>query len=283
MGGSGAQAQEPAQFFPYGAIHMSTISHWQHYLPPVKEWLAYMEKDLLNMKEVRFNTLVVHVDWFDIETAPGRFEFERLDGLMDLVDKHSMKALLWPWPEMQPEWLLDLYPDGEWIASDGHHPGSVCWDHPGMRNMVERFIEKTVVRYRDRSSVIGWDVGAEAGIWVAEIGNPIDRALRLAALLLLPVHRAPLSRVAPPQIRRDREAERNLGDALRRLVPDPAGTHGGFREGADLLDRLARVHAVEHDRLPAPQGRDGEAPRHAPSRHGALGRLGRRIRDACRR
>jgi hypothetical protein len=85
LGGIAAPADSDT-LFPFGAIHMSTISHWQHYLPPVKEWAAYIEKDILNMKAVRFNTLVAHVDWYDIEPAPGRMDFERLDRLMDLVE-----------------------------------------------------------------------------------------------------------------------------------------------------------------------------------------------------
>jgi beta-galactosidase len=176
LGGLAAPpAQEAAPYFPYGAIHMSTISHWQHYLPPLAEYSSYMENEIRNMKEVRFNTLVIHVDWYDIETSPGRFVFDRLDRLMDLVEKHGMKALLWPWPELQPEWVINSYPDAEWIASDGYRPGSACWDHSEVRSLIERFVEKAVVRYRDRPSVIGWDVGAEAGIWVAGIGNPVDQ------------------------------------------------------------------------------------------------------------
>ncbi len=177
LGGAAAllRAQDaPEPFFPFGAIHMSTISHWQHYLPPVEEWAAYMDRELRNMREVRFNTLVAHVDWYDIETAPGRFEFERLDRLMDLVGKHGMKILVWPWPEMQPDWMIDEYPDAEWLASDGYRPGSCCWDHPQVRALSARFIERVVTRYRDRPCILGWDVGAEAGIWVAGIGNAID-------------------------------------------------------------------------------------------------------------
>ena len=167
-------AQE--SFFPYGAMHMATIAHWQHYRPPREEWAAYMDRDLANMKRVRFNTLAVHVDWCDIETAPGRFEFDRLDIVMDLAEKHGLKVLLWPWPELQPEWVVRQYPDSEMVASDGYRPSVACCDHPAVRALVTRFVDSVVRRYRDRPSVLAWDLGAEAGNWVSSINNPIDQA-----------------------------------------------------------------------------------------------------------
>lgn len=162
-------------FFPYGAMHMATISHWQHYLPPLNEWAEYMDEDLANMERVHFNTLAVHVDWCDIETAPGRFEFTRLDKLMDLAEKHGLKVLLWPWPELQPEWVVQAYPDSEMIASDGYRPSMACWDHPAVRKLIARFVDRVVSRYKDRPSVLAWDLGAEAGNWVSSINNPIDQ------------------------------------------------------------------------------------------------------------
>ncbi len=165
----------PPDFFPCGAMHMSTISHWQHYLPPVEEYAAYMDKDLARMKEVGFNSMAAHVDWYDIEPAPGEFNFERLDRLMDLVDKHNLRILLWPWPELQPEWVARQYPDGQWLSVTDFKPGPACWDHPEVRKLIDRFVRTVVNRYKDRPSVLAWDVGAEAGIWVS-YATPVDRS-----------------------------------------------------------------------------------------------------------
>jgi beta-galactosidase len=164
----------PADFFPCGAMHMSTISHWQHYLPPVEEYAAYMDKDLARMKEVGLNSMAAHVDWYDIEPAPGEFNFARLDRLIDLVDKHGLRILLWPWPELQPEWVARQYPDGQWLSVTEFKPGPACWDHPEVRKLTDRFVRTVVNRYKDRPSVLAWDVGAEAGIWVSA-ATPVDR------------------------------------------------------------------------------------------------------------
>ncbi len=174
-----ALAAEPPKedsFFPYGAMHMCTIPHWQHYLPDMEEYVRYLDGDFARMREARFNSVAVHVDWCDIETAPGRFRFERLDKLVKLAEKHGLRLLLWPWPELQPEWVARAYPDSEMIASDGYRPEMACWDHPTVRQMVAAFVHRVVSRYKDRPSVLAWDVGAEAGNWVSTINNPIDQA-----------------------------------------------------------------------------------------------------------
>ncbi len=164
----------PAQLIPYGAMHMSTISHWQHYLPPIDEWAAWIEKDIASMKQVGMNSIALHVDWYDIEVAPGQYDFTRLDRLIDIVERHGLKALLWPWPELQPDWVPARVPGSEWLAADGLRPGPSCWDHPRVRAMIERFIRTTVARYKNRPCLLAWDVGAEAGIWVTSAG-PIDQ------------------------------------------------------------------------------------------------------------
>jgi len=58
--------------------------------------------------------------------APGRFEFDRVDKLLDVLEKHDMKVLLWPWPELQPDWVIKAFPDAGWRASDGFRPGIAC-------------------------------------------------------------------------------------------------------------------------------------------------------------
>jgi len=172
------RAAEPqaVPFFPCGAMHMSTISHWQHHLPPLDEYAAYLDADFAKMKAVHFNSVAVHVDWYDIETAEGRFEFDRLDLVMRTAEKHGLKVLLWPWAELQPDWVVRNYPDSEMIASDHYRPAVACWDHPHVRWLVDRFIRTVVTRYRNRPSLLAWDVGAEAGVWVASINNPVDQA-----------------------------------------------------------------------------------------------------------
>ncbi len=166
--------QPAADFFPYGAMHMATISHWQHYLPPMETWAAWMGKDLANMKRVGMNALALHVDWYDIEVTPGRYDFSRLDRLMDMAEQNGMRVLLWPWPELQPDWVRQHVPGSEWVAADDYKPGQACWDHPEVRAMIDRFIRTVVARYKHRSGLLAWDVAAEAGIWVASNG-PVDK------------------------------------------------------------------------------------------------------------
>lgn len=163
-----------ADFFPYGAMHMATIPHWQHYLPPIDEYIAYMNRDMAKMKEVGFNSIAVHVDWYDIEPAAGEFNFERLDRVVALAEKHGLKIVPWPWAELQPDWVGREFSDGQWQSVIDFKPGPACWDHPEVRKLTARFVRTVIDRYKDRSCVLAWDVGAEAGIWVCH-AMPVDR------------------------------------------------------------------------------------------------------------
>jgi len=164
----------PKDFFSYGAMHMASISHWQHYLPPVDEFADWIGKDIANMKQVGLNSIALHVDWYDIEVAPGKFDFTRLDRMMDLAEQNGLRVLLWPWPELQPDWVARARPKSAWVAADGYKPGQACWDDPKVRGMIDRFIRKVVGRYKDRKGLLAWDVGAEAGIWMTSMG-PVDQ------------------------------------------------------------------------------------------------------------
>jgi hypothetical protein len=42
--------------FPYGAIHFSTLPHWQYYLQPIAQWRPWLERDLRQMKDLGLNT-----------------------------------------------------------------------------------------------------------------------------------------------------------------------------------------------------------------------------------
>jgi beta-galactosidase GanA len=153
--------------FPFGAIHFSTLPHWRHYLEPIPKWRPYLEQDLRQMKELGLNTLVAHIDWYDVEPVRGRYEFSRSDVVVELAEKLDLHALLWPWPELEPEWPSKAFPDGLWTADDGLKPGTACWDRPQVREAVGRFITATVDRYRSRRVVMGWDVAAEPGLWIS--------------------------------------------------------------------------------------------------------------------
>ncbi len=88
--------------FPIGAIHFSTLPHWQHYLEPIPKWRRYLEQDLRQMKELGLNTVVAHIDWYDVEPVRGRYEFSRSDVVVELAEKLGLHALLWPCRSSSP-------------------------------------------------------------------------------------------------------------------------------------------------------------------------------------
>jgi hypothetical protein len=48
--------------FPIGAIHMSTLPHWQYFLKPISESRPQFARDLRQTKEIGMNTVVAHID-----------------------------------------------------------------------------------------------------------------------------------------------------------------------------------------------------------------------------
>jgi len=153
--------------FPYGAIHFSTLPHWQYYLQPIAQWRPWLERDLRQMKDLGLNTVVAHIDWYDAEPAQGGYDFSRSDVVVELAEKVGLYALLWPWPELEPDWLGRAFPDALWVGDDGLKVGSACWDHPQVRAAAGNFIRSTIERYKSSPAVLAWDIAAEPGLWIS--------------------------------------------------------------------------------------------------------------------
>jgi len=188
------------------------------------------------MKELGLNTLVAHIDWYDVEPVRGRYEFSRSDVVVELAEKLDLHALLWPWPELEPEWPSKAFPDGLWTADDGLKPGTACWDRPQVREAVGRFITATVDRYRSRRVVMGWDVAAEPGLWIS--GDSLIREHGQARTYCYCPHTKARYRARPV-----------TGQGFDFSPSD--GSRCSKVGSADVLGRLARVYALEPRRFPA--------------------------------
>jgi beta-galactosidase len=118
---------------------------------------------------------VAHIDWYDAEPAQGSYDFSRSDVVVELAERVGLYALLWPWPELEPDWLGRAFPDALWAADDGLKLGSACWDHPQVRAAAGNFIMRTVERYRSSHAVLAWDIAAEPGLWISGDGLVRER------------------------------------------------------------------------------------------------------------
>lgn len=70
--------------------------HW-----PKERW----ETDIKLMKEAGFNVVrMAEFAWIEMEPAEGRFEFDWLDEVLELLDKYDMYAILGTPTAVMPGW-----------------------------------------------------------------------------------------------------------------------------------------------------------------------------------
>jgi len=137
-------------------------------LPERQEW----EKDVLNIKHLGMNTVKLFPQWRWHERIRGRFTWDDTDELFDLCAANGLAVYV--------NVILDTAPD--WAIRDGHgarvtnkgepkpvtaagcrYPGGwePCFDDPFIRVEAERFLTAIVERYKDRESLIAWDIWNE--------------------------------------------------------------------------------------------------------------------------
>ena len=77
--------------------------HWS------KEQVAI---DIPKMKEVGIRWVRIgEFAWSLIEPTPGRFEWQWLDEVLDLLDQEGLKGVLGTPTATPPKWLIDRHPD----------------------------------------------------------------------------------------------------------------------------------------------------------------------------
>lgn len=77
---------------------------------PMEEW----EKDIQNMANLGYTCLHGFAEWHDIEYEKGRFDFSKVDLLVELCDKYGIKAILNIATQngvgfYSPRWLMEEY------------------------------------------------------------------------------------------------------------------------------------------------------------------------------
>lgn len=104
------------------------------------------------LKDFNFNQIRLMSFWEDVQAeGPEQFNFSELDWQLNLVESYGKKAtvalgLRQPrWPEChEPEWAKQMNYSAEWESK------------------LNDFITKTVERYKNRSSVVSWQLENES-------------------------------------------------------------------------------------------------------------------------
>jgi beta-galactosidase len=102
------------------------------------------------IRALGFNSIRSWVDWAGAEPVRGRYRFEALDQILELAGETGLKVVLQVFPDPQPDWLGNQYPDariaGDVDASAGQRSDGSCIDHPGVREDLRALIAAVSAR-----------------------------------------------------------------------------------------------------------------------------------------
>ncbi len=139
------------------------------------------KKDLLQIKNLGFNTVRCWVEWTNGEPAEGKYDFSALELLADLAGDVGLRLIVQVYIDSAPDWVGRKYPDSKFVASNGlavesqASPG-FCFDHPGVREKILKFFAEAARVVKDKPAFLGWDLWSEPHIinWaeIYHLGNP---------------------------------------------------------------------------------------------------------------
>jgi beta-galactosidase len=126
------------------------------------------------MRELGFTDVKLWVQWRWSHRAPESYAWGDVDRLMDLAQANGLRATINAVFDVTPLWLFELYPDAKQIDASGRviepytvahrqvggHPGP-CYNHPGAREMRQRFMAAALDHYRGHPALAMWDVWNE--------------------------------------------------------------------------------------------------------------------------
>jgi beta-galactosidase GanA len=139
------------------------VHYYRQPTPLPEEW----DGDMAKMRRTGITAIQLRPHWRWHERREGRFQWDDLDRLFDLSERHKLRIIFKFMLECAPDWLYRDYPATR-VAPDGTklvpkalgsmYPGGwlPCFDVPEVRERAARFVVACVERYRDRPSLEWW-------------------------------------------------------------------------------------------------------------------------------
>lgn len=156
----------------------------QYYRPPFPND-RYWEDDMRRMADWGLHTVQLWVLWGWVEPAPGQFNFDDYDRLVDAAGRHGLHIVVSTIAAIHPYWIHREAPGSEMITAAGHKvissnrrechygmtPGG-CFDHPDVWERMRHFITTVAERYKPVGYLTGWDVWNELR-WNVHAGDQV--------------------------------------------------------------------------------------------------------------
>ena len=142
------------------------LLHGGDYYP--EQWTADVwDEDMRLMKLAGCNAMSIGIfSWVHLEPQEGRYSFDWLDRIMDLLSANGMYAVLGTPSAAHPAWLSARYPEVLRTGEDRRrrrHGARVnfCPTSPVYRRKVAEINERLAERYRDHPALLLWHVSNE--------------------------------------------------------------------------------------------------------------------------
>ena len=130
-------------------------------------------QDVALMREAGVTLVSVGIfSWALLEPEPGRYEFGRLDRVMDLLHEGGVRVDLATATASPPPWFSRAHPDSLPVTFDGRRmwPGgrqAYCPSSPAYREAAAAMAQAMAERYRAHPALAMWHVNNEYGCHVA--------------------------------------------------------------------------------------------------------------------
>jgi len=104
--------------------------------------------------------------WCRFEPSEGKFDFQWLDEMIDLLAQRGIDVVLCTPTNCPPLWLYEKYPDAVQTGKDGHKiatgiRGHRCYNNPDFLRHAKQMIDLMTKHYADNKAVIAWQIDNE--------------------------------------------------------------------------------------------------------------------------
>lgn len=126
-------------------------------------------QDVALMRQARVNLVTVGVfAWSRLEPQPGRYDFDWLDRVLDLLHDGGIRVALATPTASPPPWFSAAHPDALPVTATGvrlHHGSrdTYCASAPAYRTAAGTITAALAERYRDHPALALWHVHNEYG------------------------------------------------------------------------------------------------------------------------
>jgi len=132
------------------------------------------QEDMQLMKKAGVNFVSINIfSWSSIEKDEGKYDFSKLDKIMNLLAENQIGVDLATATASPPPWVARRYPETLPVSKEGEKylPGSrqhYCPNSEDYKRLASKLVEKIAKRYAHHPALVMWHVNNEYGCHINE-------------------------------------------------------------------------------------------------------------------